>query len=126
MTADSIDFIDKHNGRGNLLGLVKQVAYPARADTYKHFHKITATDGKERHTGLACDRLGQQGFTGSGRSDQQYALGNPGSEFGIRPRVLQEINHFLKFLLLFIRTGDIGKGYLVPGRILHPGTAFPE
>ena len=40
VTSHGIDFIDKDNARRILLALLKQVTYPASANTHEHLHKI--------------------------------------------------------------------------------------
>ena len=126
VTSNCVNFIDKYDGRSHLLGLVKQVADAACADADKHLHKVTAADGEEGYACFARNSFGQQGFTGSGRSNEQNALGYPGAQFRIVPGILQEVHHLLEFFLLFIRAGHVCKGNLVLRGILHPGTALAE
>ena len=126
VTSDGVDFVDENNRRGYFLRLFKKVAHATGADADKHFNKVAAADGEEGHARLSGNRLGQQGFARSGRAHQQHALGNPRADFRIVLRVLQEVDHFLKFFLLLVRACNVGKGHLVLGRILHPGPAAAE
>jgi hypothetical protein len=48
--------------------------------------------GKERHTGLAGDRAGQQRLSGPRRADQQVALGEPGTHGDEALRLAQEVD----------------------------------
>ena len=72
--ADGVDLVDKDNRGSDLRGLLKQIADAACADADEHFHEVRAGDGEERHVRLTRDRLGQQGFAGAGRADEQRAL----------------------------------------------------
>ena len=38
--ADGIDLIDKDDSRGDLAGLLEQIAHAARADADEHFHEV--------------------------------------------------------------------------------------
>jgi hypothetical protein len=73
--ADRVDLVDEDDRRGVRLGLLEQVADPARADTDEHLDEVGAGDRVERHPGLAGDRAGQQRLAGAGRAEEQDALG---------------------------------------------------
>ena len=120
VTADSVDLINKHNGRRDFFCLFKKVADPACTDTDKHFNKITAADGEERNSGFTCNSFGKQCFPCTWRADKQDALWNSGAGFNIIFGVFQEIHHFLKFFLFFICSGNIRECNLVFGWILQP------
>ena len=47
--ADGVDLVDEDDGRGVLLGLLEQVAHPARADADEHLDEVRAGDRVERH-----------------------------------------------------------------------------
>ena len=126
MAAHCVNLIDENDRRSNLLGLFKQIPDAAGADADKHLNEVAAADGEERYTCFSGNGFGQQGFSGSGRSDEQYALRNPGAQFRIHLWILQEVNHFLKLFLLFVRARNISKSDLVAARILHARTAFSE
>ena len=116
LAAYGIDLIDEHNGRSQLLGLLKQVSDPAGAHTHIHLHKVGAGDGQELHVGLSGNRPGQQGLAGARRANQQNAMGNPGANLGKFPRIAEKIHNFRQLFLFFIRTGHIGKGDLLSVR----------
>ena len=126
VTAHRVYLVDKHNGGRGLLGLFKQIAHAACAHAHEHFHKVGAGNGEEGHIRLAGHSLGQQGFARAGRAHQQNALGNAGAQLGIVLGVAQEIDHLLQFFLFLLGARHIGKGHLVLGGVLHPGTAAPE
>ena len=116
LAAYGIDLIDEHNGRGQLLGLLKQIPDPAGAHAHIHFHKVGTGDGKELHVGFSGHRPGQQGLAGARRANQQNAMGNPGADLGKFPGIPKKIHNFRQLFLFFIRTGHIGKGDLLTVR----------
>ena len=59
---------------------------------------------------LAGNRLCQQGLTGSGRPNQQRALGELRADLGIPSRIVQEIHHFLQGLLGLVLSRHILEG----------------
>ncbi len=73
---NGINFVHKNNARAVALGLVEQIAHPAGTDTDKHLDKFGPGNAEERHTGLACDGLGQQCFAGARAAHQQHAFGD--------------------------------------------------
>ena len=113
LTTDSVDLVDKDDGGGGLLGLLKQVADTAGANTYIKLNKVRAGDGQKLHTGLACHGLGQQGLTGTRRANQQHALGDAGAHGGVGLGVFQKVNDLAELLLLLVAAGNIGEGLLV-------------
>ena len=110
LATDGIDFIHEDDAGRMALGLVEQVAHPAGAHTDEHFHEFRAGDREERHAGLTGDGLGKQGLAGSGRADQQNALGDARTQLDEFLRLLQELDHFLQFFLGFIHPGHIFEG----------------
>ena len=126
MAAHGVNFIDKHNGGRRLFGLLKHITHAAGAYAHKHFHKVRAGNGKERHVGFPRHRLGQQGFARTGRAHQQHALGNAGAHGKIVLGVAQEIHHFLQFFLFLVGACHVGKGNLVPSGLRHARPALAK
>ena len=108
-----VNFIDKDKAGGVFLGLGKHVAHATGTHTYKHFHKVRAGDGVEGYIGLACNSLGQQGFTCTGRANHQHTLGNGTAQIAELSRVAQELNDFPHFFLGFGDAGNILEGNLI-------------
>ena len=95
LTAHGVDLVDKHDGRGLLFGLQKQVADTAGAYAHIHLHKVGAGDGQELYVCLTGHRLGQQRLTGTRRAYQQHAFGDMGAQLQIFFRVPQEFHDLL-------------------------------
>ena len=112
MTAHGVYFVDEDDARGVFLPLDEQIPHPAGADADKHLNEIGAGDGEEGHPGLTGNGPGQQGFTGAGRADQQYALGNPAAETGEFFRILQKGDDLFELILGFVDTGDVLEHHL--------------
>lgn len=112
MTAHSVDLVDEDDARRMLFRLFEHVANTARTDTDEHLDEIRARDGEERHLGFARDRLGQQGLTGSGRTDHQNTARNTAAQALELTRIAQELDEFMNLFLGFITASDIGKGSL--------------
>jgi hypothetical protein len=92
------------------LGLVKQVAHAAGADTDEHFDKLRTGDREEGHAGFTRNGFGDQGLTGSGRANQQHALRNARAQLDELLRLAQELDHFFQLFFRFFRAGHIIKG----------------
>ena len=107
VTADSVDFVDEDDAGGVLLALLEQVADAACAHADEHLDEVGAGDAEERHVGFAGHGAGQQGLAGSGRPDQQHALGNASAELLELLRLAQELDDFLELFLGFIHAGHV-------------------
>ena len=122
MTADRVDFVDEDDAGGVLLALLEQVADAACADADEHLHEVRTRDAEEGHIGFAGYRAGQQGLAGSGRPDQQHALGNAAAQLLELLRFAQELDDLLQLFLGFIHAGDVFEGHLL---LLHGEQAGP-
>ena len=91
------------------LGLIEQVTHAAGTHTDEHFHEFRTGDREEGHARFAGNGLGKQGLARSGRANQQNTLRNARTQLDEFLRFLQELNHFLQFLLGFIHPGHIFK-----------------
>src|ERR1035437_1133017 len=80
MAADGVDFVDEDDARGILLALFEEVADAACADADEHLDEVRTRNAEERNIGFTGNRTGEQGFTGSGRSDEKHTLGNASAE----------------------------------------------
>ena len=107
MTSNSVNFINKDDARRVLLSLLKQVADPRRADSYKHFYKIGTGDRKERNIRFTCDRSGQQGLARSRRPHQQHAFRDASAELLEFLRLAQELDDLFQLFFGFIDAGDV-------------------
>ena len=108
--AYGVDFIDKDNGRGQLLGLIEQIPDTAGADAHIQLHKVGAGNGQKLDVGLTGHGPGQQRFTGAGRAYQQYALGNAGAQGGEALGVSEKFHQLLKLGFFLVGAGHIVKG----------------
>ena len=113
LTAYRVDLVDEHDGRGFLLGLVKEVADTAGAHAYVQLHKVGARDGQEVDSGLARHRLGDQGLTGARRANQQHALGDACAQSGEALGVPEKLHDLLQLLLLLVGARHIVEGDLL-------------
>ena len=105
-----INFIDEDNGGSNLCSLLEQISYTACAHAHEHFHKVRAGNGEERHIGFACNCLGKEGLTRTGRAYQKGALGQLCADLCVLLRIMQEVNDLLQRFLCLILTGYISEG----------------
>ena len=124
-TAYGIDFINEHNGRGQPLGLLKQVPHTAGAHAHIQLQEIGAGNGQELHPRLTGHSPGQEGLAGTRRAHQQHALGHLGTHLPEPLRLAQEVHHLLQLLQLLVHTGHIPEGDII-GRTqtgLGPGKA---
>ena len=61
LAADRIDFIDEHDARRMLLGLLEHVAHARGTHTDEHLDEVRTGNGEERHLGFAGDGLAPAG-----------------------------------------------------------------
>ena len=113
MAADGVDFVDENDARRRLLALLKHVAHAGGADADEHLDEVRAADREKRHIGFTGDGASEQGFAGSGRTDQQHAFRNAAAEFLKLLRIAQKFHELLHFVLCFFDSGDVLKGDLV-------------
>ena len=126
LAADRVDLVDEDDARRVALGLVEQVADAAGADADEHLDELGTADAEERHAGLTRDGARHQRLAGAGRSDQQDATRDAGTERVELLRVLEEFDDFLE-----LRLGLVDAGHVVErdDRLVaeeHPGSALAE
>src|SRR5690606_27473948 len=94
-----VDLVNEDNRGLCGFGTVEQVTHATRANTDEHLHKLGCRDTEEGDICLACYCTCQQGFTRSGRSDQQHAARNTSAKGDILIRLFQEVHDFDQFTL---------------------------
>ena len=107
--ADGVDLVDEDDARRLLLGLLEKVADTRGAHADEHLDEVGTRNREERHVGLACDGLRQQGLTRPRRAYEQRPLGDFGTQFLIFVGLLEEIHDL----------HDLDLGLLQPGHILE-------
>ena len=108
--AHGIDLVDEDDAGCHLGSLLEQVTDTAGAQTHEHFLKIGTGHGEEGDTCLAGHGLGDQGLTGTGRANQQCALGQFGADIGVFLGVMQEVDDLLQAFLGLVLTGHVLEG----------------
>ena len=107
-----VEFVDEDDAGSLLLGLVKKVAHPRRAEPHEHLDELGATQAEEWHGALTRHGLGKQRLARPRRTDEQDALGNPSAEPGEFLRVLEELDDLLELLLRLVDAGHVLEGNL--------------
>ena len=118
MATNSIDFIDKHDRRSGLFGLLEQVAHSTGAAADEHFDEVRTRDRKDRHPGLASNGSGQQGLTCAGRAIEQHSLGDLCAQRAEPSGALQEVANLAEFFDRFVGARNICGESLVNCRAL--------
>src|SRR5205814_1235533 len=104
-----VQLIDEDDRRRALAGLLEKVAHARCANADEHLDEFGSIDRKERHAGFAGDGAGEKRLAGSGRSDQQHALGNSSAQPLEASRVLEKSDHLAELLLRFVDACDVGE-----------------
>ena len=110
LTANGVDFVNKYQTGRVFLALNKKVANARSAHAHKHFNKVGAGNGEERHPGLASNGAGQKCFTRAGRAHEQHALGDAPAKAGKLFGVGEKFHNFRKLVLGFVNTSHVSKG----------------
>ena len=126
LAAHGINLVDEDDAGSILLGLLEKVAHAGGTHAHEHLYEIRAADGEKGHPCLTGHRAGQQGLACARRAKEQHALGNPCSQIGKLLLVLEELHHFLQFLLGLVSPGHILEGDLDLVGPAHAGTALAE
>ena len=124
--AQRVDFVDEDDGGRLFSGLFEQIAHACRTDADEHFDEFGAVDGEERDACFTGDGLGKQGFAGSRRPDEQYAVGNASAQPSVFFRIAQKADDFLQFFFRFIDAGDVVEGDLDVFFDIDFGAAFAD
>ena len=126
LAAYSVDFVYEDDAGGVVLGLIEEVAHARSTHADEHLHELRAAYGKERHASLAGHGARQQCFAGSGRADEQHALGYACPQCLKFLARFQELHYLAQVLLGFFNAGHIleGDGRLV--RAEEPGARAAE
>ena len=107
---DRVELVDEDDRRRHLLRLFEQVAHPARADTDDHLDELRSGDRQERHGRLARHRPREQCLAGAGRTGEEHASGDLGSEPAEPVGVPEELDDLHDFVLDLVDPGDVGEG----------------
>ena len=121
-----IQLIDENDTGGFFGGLLEEISYPRGPQAHKHFHKLRAAHAEKRHPAFTGHGLGQHGFAGSRRADQQSPSGYFPPQVGVFARFFQELHHFHQFLFGLINTGHIRKPDLNIFLHINLGFVFAE
>ena len=109
MAAHRIDLVDKDDAGRLLFGLLEHVANPGRAYAHEHLDKVRARDREKRHLGLASDRLGEQGLTGSGLAHHEDTPWDATAQLLETTGITEKFNQLLHVLFCFLNPCNVGK-----------------
>ena len=123
LLTDCIDLIDEDDAGCLLLGLLEQVTDLGSAHADEHLHEFRSGHREERYICLTGNRLCQHGLAGSGRADEQHALGHGGTDLLVLGRVLQVGDDLLEIVLCLLLTGHIREADAVARLHVDPGIA---
>ena len=107
---DRVELVDEDDRRRDLLGLLEQVAHPARADADDHLDELRRRDRQERDRGLAGDRSGQQRLAGARSTGEQHSAGDLRAEPPEPIRVPEEVDDLHDLGLDLVDPGDVFEG----------------
>ena len=107
LAADRVDLVDEDDRLAHPAGLLEQVADAAGADADEHLHEVGTGHAEEADAGLAGDGTGEQGLAGAGRTDEQDALGDAGTDLVEPFGHPQEVDDFGDLLLDAVVAGDV-------------------
>src|SRR6266542_5924870 len=107
--AYGIELIDEYDTRGILHGLHKEISYPRRPDSDKHFDKVRTGQTEEGNACLARDCASEQGFSGTRRPHDQNTFGNTPAQALIRIWIFHKPDNFSDFLFGLVDSRDIGE-----------------
>ena len=108
--AEGIQLVDENDARGAAFGLAEHVANAGGTHTNKHFDKVGTAKAEERHTCFAGNRLGEQGLTGTGGTDEQHALRDATTKALVPFWVLEEVDDFPQLVDCFVDAGNFFEG----------------
>ena len=126
LAADRVDLVDEDDRPAHAAGLLEQVADTAGADADEHLHEVRTGDAEEPDAGLTGDGAGEQRLAGSGRADEQDALGDPRADLLEPLGHAQEVDHLGDLLLHAGVAGDVvERGRRFVG-VVGLGLALPD
>ena len=73
LATHGVDLVDEDDRRGNLFGLLEEVAHAAGSHTHEHLDKVGTRNREEGHAGLARNGLGKKRLACSRRANQKHA-----------------------------------------------------
>ena len=116
LLSDGVDFVDKDDTGGLLLGLAEQIAHLGRAHADEHLDEFRSGHGEEGYTRLARYGLGKHRLAGSRRADQQNAFGHLSPDLAVFLRILQILDDLLEVFLRLVHAFHIAEANTV-GRL---------
>ena len=126
VATNGVDFVHEEDARGVALGLFKQVTDAGRADANEHLDEFATGNMEKRHAGFASDGPCQQRFSGAGRTNQEYPLGDAGAESQETFGIFEEIDDFFKLGFGFVHAGHVVKRNRGLVERHHASAAAPE
>ena len=97
--ADGIELVDEYDAGRLLASLMKKVTDAGGTDAHEHLDEFGLADVEKRHARFPGDGTGEQGLAGTGRTEEQYALGHVAAEPLDPLGVLEEFYTLLQLLL---------------------------
>mmetsp|Transcript_19299 Transcript_19299/g.35701 ORF Transcript_19299/g.35701 Transcript_19299/m.35701 type:complete len:202 (-) Transcript_19299:549-1154(-) len=106
---DSIDFINKDNGRRVVFSDFKHLTYELGSIAKVLLNELRAYHPEKSCRGLVCNCFNQKCFSCSGGPVQDYPLGWFNSNVFVQFRVRErQFDRFLDLLYLFFKTTNVG------------------
>jgi hypothetical protein len=104
---EGVQLVDEHDAGRLGLGLFEQVAHAGGTDAHEHLDEVRAAHAEERHSRLACHRLGQERLAGARRPDEEDTLGDLPAQPLIALRLLEEVHDLYQFRPRLVDAGDV-------------------
>src|SRR5690606_14624447 len=107
---DGVDLVDEDDRRGVLLRLAEQLTHPRCAHADIQLDELRAADREEGGPRLARQRTGQERLPGAGRSGEQDAARDTGTEPAESLRIAEVIDDVRDLFLDLLRAGHVVEG----------------
>jgi len=121
-----VEFVDEYDRRRAFPRLPEKIADARSADTDEHFDEFRAGNREEWNVGLSGDGARQQRLAGTGRPDEQQALGHARTEPAIVTGILEEAHDLREFLLRLVDTGHVCECHIEVALCKDLGAAAPD
>gem|GEM_PF-6931711 len=109
LAADGVDFVDEDDARRGLAGFLEERADARGADADIHFDEVGAAEAVEFGFRFAGDGLGEHGFAGARRTDEENALRHAAAGFAEAGGIAEKFDDLVDLVLGFVAAGDGGK-----------------
>ena len=113
--SDRVELVDEDDARPALLGLLEEVAYPARADADEHLDELRPAHREERDAGLARDGSREQGLARPRRTHEQDALRHVRPHRAVPGRLAEKSHDLHQLGLRLVDPGDVGERHRLLG-----------